>query len=758
MVPYRLLGEGFLTVKSITEVPNQPGTYLVHCRPCLVFHLGHLRMLNFLYSLLLTGKRVIILINTYDEHDPTNRTLNRRLAEEVTITRGFYSAYLGFDEPYLTIKCTSDLLLEKSALIDIQRQYADLYSNGDPRARYLIEMHGRSWASPNILFVPKCIAAIENLNPDALIAGEKHRPIAECFDAILQRRGNSVPSYLFPDLLDLRMVTGMDHTRSVETYIDVSEQEDFILYKLNILRNEPELLSKWLEHFMQYVFLTAPERTKAGLGDVHILESAKVLALTRFLSNVRSMVPYGVQRPVDSFKVSWSDDLYRAVTSTEKMQIERIAAAIYSDSPCKLLSIYRIFGGGQSGSQVYGVREYDDAGAVNIANLSVLKIGPANDLLQEAANYKRFVAHRRTAAFMAVKAANVIVDTTSGLVYEDANRFLGVGEPGQQLEPLSSIFAPGKYTFEQIGLILRDLFSQHLYEVLYKHGVRKEVLKISYFLNEFLPASYSVKADTVEEIDHSAQGINGSHIITHIVLADSDIQRRMARGYTIGVHERVDIDLSSVSEIDLSRILPDAEITLGGTITDTRRTWFQKLVDELGLRYERGKLWVDTGNFVDDPLPALSSILQSEYRGVTQLAIHGDLHAGNVLWGAGRCGIIDYGKMRAAWPSLYDIAFLLADLKSYVTSRRMDIDGIIAVEHSFASARGRLSRDKREMRDLLRVFEYESQPPEVQALGPRNLFYGLMACVFLGRLKYGLRDQEKKVSLVLADWAMRRLT
>ena len=197
---------------------------------------------------------------------PANRTMNRRLAEEVALTRGFYSSYLGFEEPDLRFLTIIDLVFDDAALRNIQLQYAELYDSNDRAVRYLIEMHGRSWASPNILFVPKCIAAIESLGPDALIAGAKHRPIAECFNAILRAQGIDIPSYLFSNLLDLRMKTGMDHRRSVETYIDVSDQEDFILHKLNILAQEPDQRAAWLEYFMEAIWKGAPERVKTGTG------------------------------------------------------------------------------------------------------------------------------------------------------------------------------------------------------------------------------------------------------------------------------------------------------------------------------------------------------------------------------------------------------------------------------------------------------------------------------------------------------------
>ena len=194
------------------------------------------------------------------------------------------------------------------------------------------------------------------------------------------------------------------------------------------------------------------------------------------------------------------------VASNDKERIERIVKSLYSESPCKSISIYKILAPGKSGSTVLGVREYDDENAAHISNLSVLKLGPANDLAQEANNYTQFIAYKRTGAFMAVRTEDTVVDNTSGLVYEDAQRFLGVGE-ADRLESLNSIFVPGKFTASEIKGKLQDLFAHHLYEVLYKHGVKKEVLQIRSFMNAFLPAAYRIMAISVREhSNHDERG------------------------------------------------------------------------------------------------------------------------------------------------------------------------------------------------------------------------------------------------------------
>jgi len=756
------------TPLNVQEVPESLGsgrTYLLHCSPRIAFHLGHLRMLNELYRLLVSGNQVIILIITYEEHDPANRTINRRLAEEVALTRGFYSNYLGFEEPQLRIVTVRDLDFDDETLSKIQHQYAELYGNSDPAVRYLIEMHGRSWASPNILFVPKCIAAIESLAPDALIAGVKHRPIAECFDAILAARGVNIPSYLFSSLLDLRMKTGMDHRRSVETYIDVSDQEDFILHKLNILAQDPDQRAEWLDHFMKTVWAGAPERVKTGTGAVHTSESAKILALLRLLANARRLVPYAEQTADDNVKITWSDELYRVVGPNDKIRIERIAKSLYTESPRHSISIYKILAPGKSGSTVLGVREYEDQNAAHISNLSVLKVGPASDLAQEANNYTRFIANRRTGAFMAARTDGVTVENTSGLVYEDAQRFLGVGAAVDRLESLNSIFAPGKFTALEIKREIQDLFANHLYEVLYKHSVKKEVLQIGRYVNEFLPAAYRIMAVSVRESSDNSRdepirrlgSKRGDSVSVDVNITESNMLQMMARGYTMGMHDKIDIDLAAVNEATLNAFAPGSNLTVTGQVMISRKQWFREIFASLGARYDGSNLWTGARQQMADPLPRLEMLLEREYRNVATSTIHGDLHAGNVLWNSGKCAVIDYGRVRESWPALYDIAFLFADLKSHVAADRMNVDTLDAVERSLERRNWhRLNVSGRAIREVLQTFEYEELASDIKSLGSRELFYALLASVLMGRMKFDLPDHEKRIALVLADWAMRR--
>jgi hypothetical protein len=564
--------------------------------------------------------------------------------------------------------------------------------------------------------------------------------------------------------MDLRMKTGMDHVRSVETYINVSDQEDFILHKIGILAQEPDQRTEWLDHFMQTVWKTAPERVRTGTGTVHSSESAKIFALLKFLANARRLVPYATQDFEDTTKITWSDELYRVVSPIDKSRIERIAGSLYSESQCRSIAIYKILAPGKSGSSVLGVREYEDENAAHISNLSVLKLGPASDLVQEANNYSRLIEHRRTGAFMSVRTDGIVVDNTSGLVYEDAQHSLGVGAR-DRLESFNAIFVPEKYTADQIREKLDDLFVHHLYEVLYKHGIKKEVLQIGRYINEFLPAAYRIMATSAAESDIEAGGYpmqqgtlrRGDSITFDAMITESNMLQMVARAYTRDVHSKIDIDLTVISEAMLNKFSTGNKLRVTGKVLLSRNEWFRETFASLGARYDGSGLWIDPHHHIRDPLPRLDDLLTKEYHGTVTSPIHGDLHAGNVLWGQGKSAIIDYGRMRDDWPALFDVAYLYADLKSHVVSDRMNLSILESVEISLGrKKRWNSITVSRNFRDLLSLFEYDKLPREVQALGPRNLFYALLAAVLLGRMKFDLPDDEKRISLLLGDWAMRR--
>ena len=400
--------------------------YLLHCRPRLMFHLGHVKMLNELYSLLLRGNRVTVLIIPYDEHEQRNRTYKVRLNEEITLTKEFYRNYLGFSGPQLNIVSTHDLGLEEARLDVITKLYQDLYRLRSDAVCRLIDEQNRAWASPNIKFVPKCIAAIEAMAPDVLVSGGKHRVIAEAFGEILEALGLQIESTCFDDFNDLFMQTAMDRADTVHTYIDINDNDDFVLHKLAMLKESGDQKEHWLDHFEEDILRPAPERVKS---EVHLIQrsgSEREMALTKFLANVRRLIPYALDDDVESFQVVWSPDLRTTFTQRQRIDIERMAGNIYRQWQCDSISFPRIYSG-KSGSTVIEVREHIRGDTSQISNVSVLKIGPDSEIGREKNNYERLVARRRTSAFMEVRVSSITVQGMTGIVYQDANQYLGMG-------------------------------------------------------------------------------------------------------------------------------------------------------------------------------------------------------------------------------------------------------------------------------------------------------------------------------------------
>lgn len=45
----------------------------------------------------------------------------------------------------------------------------------------------------------------------------------------------------------------MDRTDSVNSFIDINDNEDFVSHKLSLLRSRPTLRSDWLQEFKEHI-------------------------------------------------------------------------------------------------------------------------------------------------------------------------------------------------------------------------------------------------------------------------------------------------------------------------------------------------------------------------------------------------------------------------------------------------------------------------------------------------------------------------
>ncbi|SPT59440.1 phosphotransferase [Actinomadura madurae] len=740
-------------------------TYLVHARPRMMFHLGHLKMLNYLYRLLVEGHDVIILLIPYDEHESRNRTIRIRLNEEIELTKGFYQNYLGFDRPRLRVLSTSELDLARDRMIEIQERYNALYTANSRAVRRLIDEQNRAWASPNILFVPKCLAAIEHLRPDELVCGKKHRAIAECFDEVLHDLGIEIPFQTFEDFPDLFMEAGMDRTDSVNSFIDINDNEDFVSHKLSLLRSRPTLRSDWLQEFKEHILEPAPERVREGLNRMHRSESELQMALTKVLANVRAMIPYSLDDGDGDVEIAWRWEIGSNFSWHERRRIERIARQLFLGENSKKIVLYREFRGGKSGATVLEAREYEEPNELRVSNVSILKIGPEYDVRKERRNYERFVRNRATAAFMTIKRTGGSVDGLAGIVYQDAQHYLGIRRQ-ERIDDISALFRPVHDDFEFARARLDRLLEAHLHEVLYKHGTRVDAGSLRTYINEFLPAEYRVEVARYDRAGNAIASRPGESaeapLSVEVDIAEVDIGRRVARAYTCDDHRKLDIFLSGGNEILLNEVTPGRRLHLEGRVLAGRREFYDSLLDRLKVP-RNGHLLEIGGVRIPDPAARTEEFLEDEHYSFVLSPIHGDLHAGNVLFGGGGFGIIDYARMRERFPALYDIAYLFADLKSRLVADRFDMPTLAALERSLMDGdeRGWMrrlvqrSRNRQHIRQLS-LFEYKNLPEEIMFLGKPTTFYSLMGLILLGRLKFDVPEVEKRACLVLAHYAFER--
>lgn len=740
---------------------SEKKTFLLHCRPRLLFHLGHLWMLNVLYEILDKGHNVFILIIPYDEHEKNNQTIKNRLQEEINLTKSFYSNYLGYSEPQLNIVSTYDLDIPSIRLTEIQKKYSELYQVETSHVKKMIDEKNRVWASPNILFVPKCIAAIEMLKPDFLICGQKHEIIANCFEEILNSLNGKFVSYKFDDFKDLFMKEPMDRTDSVNSFIEVNDNYDFVLQKLFMLK-EGNLKSQWLEHFIEFIFKKAPERIKSGINQIQRTDSEKEITLNKFLTNVRFLIPYAIDDTTRELKIVWADEILQKISEYHKIRIERIARSAYREKKLAQVTIQRIFSSGKSGSFVFEVREFEKDEAQTISNVSILKVGNYDELINEYHFYEQFVEKRKTFAFMSISAKSIAIDNYLGLLYQDAHHYLGISKL-DRIYTIQKLFSTIPISYEEVKSKLKTLFNSHLNEVLYKHGSIIEVANIKPYYNEFLPSEYKIEVDSFVKNEKIIKKTvsDGQHSIFQkdIEVTEVNLKEKFARAYTTDSHIKIDLilngDESMLNAVSLSK---GKKIKLQGSIISTRNDFYEKMLDKLDVKREQGLLVINDKIKITDTISKIDELISREYHNFQLSPVHGDLHSSNVLYGKDNFGIIDYGKMRKRFPSFYDIAYLLADLKIKELTKHFDINQIFEHEKKFGSRSWLpLLKIFNSNLEVFDIFEYPNLPKEVKIRGDENLFYASLTLTYLGMLKFDLEPEYKKAALIYSHFSFLKL-
>lgn len=722
---------------------------ILHCRPRIDFHLGHVQMLNMLHKLLSAGNTVTILLVPYYEHESGNATLHSRLREEARVTKRFYAEYLGYKPPVLKLVSSDELPANPETLSQYRRRYAELAAAHEPSVMALMAKHPHAWTSPNIGFVAKTLAAIDYINADIAVAGQKHVLISRCFDVMLKAVGRCrTEPYLIPDLLDLRMQTGMDRTDSASSFIELTDQQDYVTSKLRLLDGTENARTEWLEHFSQLILPDLPERLTDGIPSVINDETDRTLALIQLLRNCYRLLPYGYEVPQEKFQVTWSTPA-PSLTSDDRERIRRLGHAVYASDGVSSIEVHKVFHSGKSGSTVLGVREFKAADGVAIPEgQSVLKVGDPGELEQERQAYLRHVRPYRTNAFTEVKGSSALHGGRGALAYTDAARYAGA-PVSPTMDLVDFMRHARRAEFKES---LDSLLANDLYQTLYSRGTVLPSGTLRRVPNEFWPAELTIDVDALGEHAPGARKIDRNRTAERaefaVQITEAKQSANFARAYTED-GTKIDLLLSSLPEEARQECVVGSSVEVGGFVAGRRRDTFFKIEERAGL--ERGEL-VTLAERVH-------RLFDADFADFRVSAVHGDLHSGNVLVVGSRTLIIDYGKTRAGYPSLYDIATLVADLKVNLYSLGMSLRQIDSIERRLREGGGgRLwlpevvsaTTEERAARKIAELLEYRLLPDAIRGLGDEMLFYSLLSAIYIGRLKFDSSPREKAAGLVLA--------
>uniref|UniRef100_UPI0025E61EB8 hypothetical protein n=1 Tax=uncultured Mucilaginibacter sp. TaxID=797541 RepID=UPI0025E61EB8 len=642
----------------------------------------------------------------------------------------------------------------------INQVYSDQYKVSY-NVKKLIDERNRVWASPNITFVAKCIAAIEMLSPDYLICGGKHEFISDCFTDILSKLNIKIRSFKFEDFKDLRLTEAMDRTDSIYSLVEINDNYDLIQQKL-FLTKDTALRNAWLEHFINLIFAGAPERLKTNIGQIQRTAPEKENMLNKFLANVRFLIPYHMNTVEQAeIGIEWSDQILNKITDYHKVRMERIIKSLYKGQSYTHVIVQRVFTSGKSGSYVFEVWEYENHQMDVISNVSILKIGAYEDLADEYHNYIEMVKNRRTFAFMEITAKSYLIENYVGLLYQDAKHNLGIGRQ-ERLNTILKIFQERPIPTQDIINKIHKLFDDHLNETLYKHGTYVDRGTIRRYYNELLPSEYKVEVDvfdkekntlTIKTDDGRHTFYTGDVLLTEVNLRDKNV-----RAYSIdSAHTKIDLIFNN-DELLLNSLVKDRKLKLNGVIRSDRRSYYDELFKKIGVKRVKGKLSLNDSINVTDTIERLNEILSIEHLDFQISAVHGDLHCENVLYGEQNFGIIDYGKMRSRFVSVYDIAYLFADIKLKELAMKYELEELVRFETALDKNNFLWFR-KLFMPELntFEIFEYGQLPSQIQNKCSPKLFYAALTLTYLGMLKFDLEPNLKKAALLFAHFSYLRI-
>ncbi len=719
--------------------------YLMHCRPRLEFHLGHVHILNKLHGILVAGHRVTVLVIPYDEHQIQSRTIQMRLREDVDLTKAFYRSFLGFDTRQLEVVSTFDIELP---VADVEREHAafqDMYKEIDT-VRKLVDVHGRTWASIETTFVAKCIASIRKFAPTHTICGKKHELISTAFSDLLRRGPTHVQAELVPDFLDLSMTSSMDVKDTAHTVVEITDNDDLIFHKLRLQHDRANSkLEEWLDHFVTQVLAVAPSRLTQSIQRYPRTTAEKEIALTRFLGNVRRLIPYVPQSSAHSIDILFNGAYSTKQTTKEVTRYSELIRRLYSSEATTRVEVSREYTDGASPTTVFEVRERSNENGDHITNVSVIKFGDPFELNKERSAFESIVRASRTAGFAEVKGLAGPYEGVSAIRYQSADYFMGTGK-SNKVAPLRRRFYDGENrTIEANLLTVFQFLDEHLFPTLWSRAVKRECTTLGRQYNVFLPARYSVFIDSRDrstgEFSRTRTGSIQSLLAMHLRVAEYHPDLKRVRAYTTDSGQKVDIFYEGLGEGDTQDFREGNEIYIQAEVRKQRRDTFDKIIQEDGA----------LASFLEGrqhPEEIVEHLLNIEFDELFFGPVHGDLHSGNILTSNSAHCVIDYGKTAANGLVAHDIALLLSDI--HLQS--------VQVVSNFSTKRGffdffRKSNSHSHDKEALRIIDYvhyDLLSPRIKALISEPVFWAALTLTFLGSLKFSLSETQRHQALLAA--------
>jgi hypothetical protein len=720
--------------------------YLMHCRPRLEFHLGHVQVLGKLHRLLVEGHRVTVLVIPYDEHEAHNRTFQCRLREDVELTKAFYRSYLGFESRQLEVISTYDFEIIAS---DIEREHAafqEMYCQADT-VRRLVDVHGRTWASTQTTFIAKCIASIRRFTPTHTICGHKHQLISAAFKSLLERNGTPLQVVVIEDFLDLTMRSAMDNKDTAHTVVEVTDNDDFIFHKLRLQHDRADgKLEDWLDHFVAEVLTNAPARLTQGVQRQPRSTAEKEIALTKFLANVRRLIPYVQQSSSPTMDILFNGTYSAKQTQKQIARYSELIRRLYGSETIRRVEVSREYTDGASPTNVFELRERSTEGGDHVTNVSVLKFGDPYDLNKERSAFESIVRASRTAGFAEIKGSAGPYEGLSAIRYQSADYFMGT-QNKNSVAPLRKAFADEKSSdaIESNLSVVFKFLDEHVYPTLWSRASRRERATLGKQYNVFLPARFSVFVDSRDpgtgEFRRVRAGDTQTLLAMRLQIAEYHSDLKRVRAYTTDSGKKVDIFYDSLGEGDTQEFREGNVISVQAEVRKQRRDTFDRAIsDDASL--------IDFLKGRPHPEEIAEKLLSTEFDEIFVGPVHGDLHSGNIITNGSAFCVIDYGKTSADGLIAHDIALLLSDLYLRTvggSSQSPPGRGILAL---LGILFGREPDDRGF--NLLEVLRYEMLSTRIKRIVSEPVFWAALSLTFLGSLKFSLSANQRRHSVLAA--------